>query len=325
MLEKRFDTPIGLIIFNRPEKTARVLERLRALKPLHLLIVADGPRTEQERSRCEATRAVIDTIDWDCTIRKNYSEVNLGCRRRVSSGISWIFEQVDQAIILEDDCLPEPSFFPYCAELLERYKDDARVMHISGDNFQQSNPRFSIPESYYFSRVPHVWGWASWRRAWKLYDVDLSEWPTVKENQLLKKSLPEEAARLHWEHVFQQYYDKKIDSWDGQWVYCCLMHGGLSANPCVNLIENIGFDADATHSIDNADMFACLPTEPLVFPLVHPAETSVQRQADVYTMKYIFGIDRTLQQKMLSFFRSRFPDLYRFFRSVFSYVRSRTN
>ena len=169
--------PVAFFIFKRPALTARVFERIRAAKPPRLLVVADGPRPSrpEEAQLCEATRKVVSTPDWPCELLVNFADENLGNRRRLSSGLNWVFEQCDQAIILEDDCLPSASFFPFCSEMLNRYRDDARIMHISGDNFQDGHR--SGTGSYYFSRYSLSWGWASWRRAWRHYDVALSMWP----------------------------------------------------------------------------------------------------------------------------------------------------
>ena len=160
-------TPVAFIIFNRPDTTEIVFETIRQAKPSKLLVVADGPRTDRsgEVEKCTATRAVIERVDWECEVITNYSDVNLGCKRRVSGGIDWIFSQVEEAIILEDDCLPAPSFFQFCQTMLERYRYDDRISMIGGSNYQQENSRTS--DSYFFTKYAHIWGWATWRRAWK--------------------------------------------------------------------------------------------------------------------------------------------------------------
>jgi hypothetical protein len=164
MIQWHVNTPIAFFIFNRPDTTARVFEAIRQAQPSKLLVVADGPRSTRpgEAEKCAATRAIIDQVDWECEVLTNYSDVNLGCRHRVSSGLDWVFEQVEEAIILEDDCLPHPTFFRFCEELLEWYRHDHRIVAISGDNFQ--NGHQSGEFSYYFSRYVHIWGWATWRR-----------------------------------------------------------------------------------------------------------------------------------------------------------------
>lgn len=186
-----FDVPVAFFIFNRPLVTARVFSRIAQMRPSRLMIVADGPRSEVESQLCDAARACVADITWDCDVQWNYSNVNLGCRRRMSSGINWVFKQCDQAILLEDDCLPDPTFFQYCREMLARYEDEDRVMTIGGANFQFGVRR--TPYSYYFSAVHHIWGWATWRRAWRHYDVEMKQWPNVAQTNF-PDMLPDYAA-----------------------------------------------------------------------------------------------------------------------------------
>ena len=171
-------TPVALLIFNRPDTTERVFNAVAKARPSKLLVVADGPRDSRpgEAARCEQTRAIIKRVDWDCEVITNFADRNMGCKLRVSSGIDWIFEQVEEAIILEDDCLPDPSFFRFCDEMLERYRDNERVGMVSGGNLQFGRHRGT--GSYYFSKYTHIWGWASWRRAWKR--TSASEHPSVR-------------------------------------------------------------------------------------------------------------------------------------------------
>ncbi len=169
------DTAVALLLFRRPEETARVFERIREARPSRLFLIADGPRpgNEEDARGCEEARAVVERVDWPCDVVRDFAEENLGLKRRIPSGLDRVFSEVEEAIVLEDDCLPHPSFFPYCAELLDRYRDDERIVHITGSQLLRIPP---AEASYHFSRYPHVWGWASWRRAWDLYDVDLADW-----------------------------------------------------------------------------------------------------------------------------------------------------
>lgn len=166
-------TPIALIIFNRPDLTIRVFSKIARAKPKTLFVIADGPRSDHpgDIKKCAEARSIIESVDWDCTVHKNYSDINLGCGRRLASGISWVFEKVEEAIILEDDCLPHPTFFRFCKELLERYRDDERIMQINGQNFQHKSMRTSY--SYLFSYSNNCWGWATWRRAWQHFDMEM--------------------------------------------------------------------------------------------------------------------------------------------------------
>lgn len=185
----KLSTAIAFCIFNRPDRTQQVFQAIREAQPSQLLVIADGPRSghPNDLEDCQITRSIIDQVDWDCEVLTNFSDINLGCRQRISSGLDWVFEQVEEAIILEDDCLPDPSFFPYCQELLERYRDTPEVMMISGNNFQFGhNP---VEHSYYFSHYGHVWGWATWRRAWQKYDNSLAQWPQLRNTNWLQKRL----------------------------------------------------------------------------------------------------------------------------------------
>lgn len=179
-------TPIAFIIFNRPDTTARVFAEIAKAKPPKLLVVADGARSNRqgEAEKVAATRAIIEQVNWPCEVITNFSDKNLGCKNRVSTGIDWVFEQVPEAIILEDDCLPDPSFFRFCEEMLEKYRDDQRIGMISGDNLQFGRRRNN--DSYYFSRYVHIWGWASWRDKWQSsYDVRMKKWPEVRDGNWL--------------------------------------------------------------------------------------------------------------------------------------------
>ncbi|WP_218079624.1 hypothetical protein [Anthocerotibacter panamensis] len=268
MLKKQLKTPIIFLIFNRPDTTAQVFEEIAKSKPSTLLVIADGPRAGYagEEERCAITRSIIDKVNWSCTVFKNYSNINLGCKGRVSSGLNWAFEKVDEAIILEDDCLPDQSFFEFCEELLNKYRYDKRIMSISGNNFQFG--RSVTTDSYYFSHYPHIWGWATWKRAWQLYDLDMKHWPKVQE-YLLKGMVLNSAAKKSWLRIFNATYNGKIDTWDYQWVYSSWLQNGLSILPSTTLVTNLGFGKGATHTT-TITPFANMQTKPMDFPLRHP-------------------------------------------------------
>lgn len=303
------NTPVALFLFKREKETRRVFEMIRAAKPEVLLLVADGPRLAEESAACEATRNVVASIDWNCSVYTQYSDINLGCRARVSSGIDWIFNQVDRAIILEEDCVPHPSFFPFCEELLERYQDDRRIMSISGNFFQQSNNQFQTEDSYYASILPHIWGWATWRRAWAKYDVDMHSWPSVRSQGSLKEYFNNAGAYEYWSNVWDQYYEHKIDSWDGQWFYACAINQGICLNPTVNLVSNIGFGTDATHT-KSSSAFSALPVYPARFPLRHPKTIAIDHEADAFMFRHNFGIDEKFRHRLLRPIKTAFPKLY---------------
>lgn len=265
--------PVIFIIFNRPDTTRQVFETIRAAKPTQLLVIADGPRADRPREaeKCAETRAIIDGVDWDCEVLRNFSETNLGVCQRISSGMTWGFELVDRAIILEDDCVPSASFFPYCAELLDRYESDERVMMISGGNYLFG--RAETADSYYFSRYPECWGWATWRRAWAKYDLEMTHWPEIRDRKLFDQYFPTTLERYYWESTFQHVYDGKINSWGYRWVYSVWANSGLSIAPARNLVRNIGFGADATNTKWDSVYTAAASqrAEELDLPLTHPA------------------------------------------------------
>ncbi|MDE1170061.1 MAG: hypothetical protein PW734_02445 [Verrucomicrobium sp.] len=265
-----FETPVAVLIYNRPDKTARILERLSQVQPRRLLVVADGPNPAKpdDAEKTARTRALFDSLPWDCEVQREFSDTNLGCKRRVSSGIDWVFRQVEEAILIEDDILAEPSFFEFCREMLARYRDDERIGTITGCNFQ--NRRKRGPYSYYFSIFPHIWGWATWRRVWKRYDVDMKLWPEIRASGLLLDLLQDEAATAHWVKEFDRGYEGRIDTWDIQLLLSCWQHSQLTITPEVNLTCNIGFGAEATHTRHAHHIHADIPTRPMEFPLRHP-------------------------------------------------------
>lgn len=280
-------TPVAFIIFNRPDVTARVFAEIARARPPKLLVVADGPRADRpgEAELCRATRAVVERIDWDCEVLTNFSDANLGCRRRVAGGLTWVFEQVEEAIILEDDCLPDPTFFPFCEELLERYRTDERVAMICGSNFLHG--RKPTPHSYFFSRFGHIWGWASWRRAWAHYDADIKLWSDLRETTWLSEMLGDELAARYWRDRFDSVRAGEIDTWDYQWFFTWWSQNCLAVVPDVNLITNIGFGEAATHTKTAVAAMSELPRDAMEFPLKHPAYMRMNREIDAYTFRQI--------------------------------------
>jgi len=281
MSEFKLNTPVALLIFNRPDTTERVFNAIANARPPKLLVVADGPRPQREGEAelCAQTRAIINRVDWDCEVITEFADSNMGCKRRVASGIDWVFEQVEEAIILEDDCLPDPSFFRYCEEMLTRYRDNERVGMVSGGNLQFGRQRGS--GSYYFSKYTHIWGWASWRRAWKHYDRDLTLWPAFRDQGLLTQLFETSGEQEYWRNSFQWVHEGSLDTWDVSWTFTALTHGLLQVVPNVNLISNIGFGANATHT-HVVGVHANMPTQPIEFPLVHPMFVLADLEADRY-------------------------------------------
>lgn len=294
------NTPIALLIFKRPDTTEKVFEVIRQIQPSKLLVVADGPRFDRpgEIEKCAATRAIIDRVDWNCEVLKNYSDSNLGCQHRVVSGLDWVFDTVEEAIILEDDCLPHPSFFRFCEELLDRYRDDERIFAISGQNVQKNWNRNDY--SYYFSRYHHGWGWASWRRTWRHFDVKIPLWPLIRDQGLLEDILGDANAIKVWTQVFQSMYEQRRDTiWDYQMMFTCWMQSGLTILPCMKLVENIGFNQDGTHTLSENNPYSRIPLGQVTFPLKHPPFVIRDAKADDFTQRALFDYQPNLLKRVV--------------------------
>jgi hypothetical protein len=282
-------TPVAFIIFRRPEVTEKVFEQIRLAQPKQLFVIADGPRNEEEALWCRQAKAITEQIDWDCEVYRDYSEINLGCRRRVSSGLNWVFEQVDEAIVLEDDCLPSQSFFTFCQTLLEYYRNDTRIWMISGNNFQDGKIRGD--GSYYFSRYPHCWGWATWKRAWKNYQDDLNSWSKLRESDLLGSVFGSPNEIDYWTEIYNQLLlTNKPDSWSYRWTYTCWINNALTILPIVNLVSNIGFGENSTNTTaESIKGISAIPVRDLGF-IKHPTFLIGDIVADQYTFKKMFYV-----------------------------------
>ena len=281
-------TAVLFLVFNRPDTTAQVFEAIRQAKPPRLYVAADGPREgrEGEAERVARVREIATAVDWPCQVKTLFREENLGCKYAVSGGITWFFENEEQGIILEDDCLPHPDFFGFCETLLERYASDERVWVITGDNFQIGQKRGE--GAYYFSRYNHVWGWASWRRAWQKADMDIKFWPEWKHSAAWQATMPDKVERKYWSKIFDRMYRAEIDTWDYPWTASVWFHGGLTATPNVNLVSNIGFGPDSTHTANPNDPNANRKTMPLE-EIIHPSDVKRDKQADLFTFNQHYG------------------------------------
>jgi hypothetical protein len=281
-------TAIALIIFKRPDTTKKVLDVIRQVKPTKLFVIADAPRKEREGEleKCEEARAVIDQVDWECEVLKNYSNINLGCAKRIYSGISWVFNHVEEAIIIEDDCILDPTFFHFSEELLERYRHDNRITSISAQNVQLGQKRTNY--SYYFSRYSHCWGWATWRRAWQTFDFEMKLWEEAKSYNTLDDVFSDSLAVNYWTNIFQKTYDRSLDSWAYRWLLSCWLQSGLTIIPDVNLVSNIGFNEDATNTQHKNNKTVEMEVKSLKFPLKHPPVIVRNIQADNFTQRVAF-------------------------------------
>lgn len=273
---------IILFIFNRPHTTERVFATIRRARPRKLYIYADGPRPQmpEDVASCQAARRATEQVDWSCEVVRHYAKTNLGIKQRVESGLAHTFVHEEHAIVLEDDCVPDVTFFDYCAELLKRYKTNPHIMSIGGSNFHFG--RYKPPASYYFSRYPLLWGWATWRRAWRQYNATMHDWPQAHAEHWLNTLFHREAQRRYWTYIFKRNHAQQ-DNWDYAWMYSCWRRGGLSITPSVNLVSNIGFDPTATHTRNRSSPLADLATSPIDTPLHHPAAVAIDAEADQLT------------------------------------------
>ncbi len=282
-------TPVLMIIFNRPQTTKSCLQAIAKVRPERLFVAADGPRPNRpdDIPNCQAARSMIDEIDWPCVVERDYAESNLGLRARVESSMAWVFNQVAEAIILEDDCIADPTFFYFCDELLEHYRDDPRIWTISGNHFPSGVMRRSY--SYYFSRYIHIWGWATWRRTWQHYDGAMSAWPRVRSEEWLKDLLQGDRAAInYWEQIFQRTYENSLASWDYRLLFSSWMNSGLNILPMVNLVENIGYLEESTHRMSPSRLKE-LTAHAMEFPLQHPPFIIRDDFADRFSQSHNFS------------------------------------
>lgn len=297
--------PVLFLVFNRPKRTRQVFEVIRAVRPPKLFVAADGPRSDRsgESELCAEVRAIATTVDWPCEIHTLFRDSNLGCGRAVSEAISWFFSHVPEGIVLEDDCLPDPSFFPFCAALLERYRTDPRVFKVAG-----TNPLGTWPgcqgSSYFFSSYGYSWGWASWRDRWAYYDLGLADWPCFARSSH-SRYYPFTRQR---NQGFQAVHAGLIDTWDYQWHFVISRHHGLVAIPTINLVRNIGFEPNATHTRNALSLYARNPLGQLFSPFQAPRFMLPDRPFE----QAMFGmIAREARREWLSLQLSRLRRLLR--------------
>lgn len=294
-MQKDFlETPILFIIFNRPNTTKKVFEKIREVKPKKFYIIQDGARNENEKELLQEVRDIIK-IDWDCEVFTDYSEKNLGPKKRISSGISWFFENEERGIILEDDCVPEKAFFYFCEEMLERYKNDERVGMIGGSNFQMG--KIKNKYSYYFSKNQYIWGWATWRRVWQKYDVNMESYKENKDE--LKNIFKGNVLRqIYWKYIFDRMIDGRINTWDYQLAWMFFTNNYLGIYPSVNLVKNIGVGKGAANTKFKFKAID-LKTQELSFPLEHPKFIMLDNNSDKITERVASPMFRFFASKAI--------------------------
>jgi len=309
-----FNTPILFIVFNRFEKTKKVFGAIKKIKPTTLYIAADGPRTvnTEEEYECKKIRKyLLKNINWRCEVKTLFRKKNLGCKKAVSTAITWFFKNVEEGIVIEDDCLPNTSFFLFCSKMLKKYRYDTRIMLISGNNFQFGQKRGS--GSYYFSKLCSIWGWASWKRVWQHYDVNLGLFPKFVKEKTINNIFNHWLERVFWLTIFDNLYRGKGDTWDHQLAFLIWSQNGLTIVPNKNLVSNIGFDKDSSRTSDTNSILSNIKTE-AINNIIDPLFVVQDKEADWYTFKrvYIPMINlRNLIQSLLEYLRKKtkcFPD-----------------
>lgn len=281
------ETPVVMFIFNRPRHTEAVFDQIRKVQPKHLLIIADGPRTKLDKSPCWESRQIVRSIDWECCVETEFAQHNLGCRSRLASGLDWVFSRVDRAIILEDDCVPDPSFFRFAADMLSLYEHDPSVMMVGGS---QPLGVYESAFSYEFSKYALIWGWATWRRAWKHYDVNMPEWGSYRFSTDFTSIHPNDSERSYWDDCLERTF-LGHNTWDYQWSYTLWKCGGLAILPTNNLIRNIGFGTEATHTKDaSLSPRYSVKAVGLEWPIRHPLVKDSNKAMDEKIYEKIFAL-----------------------------------
>lgn len=298
-----------LIVYKRIDTLEKVLNQIKKVTPHKIYIAANSYKNEQEKEAVKQTRELIESsITWDCQVNKLYRDTHLSAKRSISSAISWFFEHEDQGIILEDDCLPTVSFFRFCDELLERYKHESQIMLISGwsaldfapnKSVDTLSPKAQLHEDYFFSKYPHIWGWASWARAWKKYELESSDF--TKDFSHFTFNSQEE--RGYWYKVFSKYYRGETDTWDYPWAFCIWKVGGLCVHPKNNMIQNIGFNRDDAAHTHGYSKLCRLPSYELAFPLIHPKQIAQNIALDSLNFDIVFKIPSFFRRAIRKFFK----------------------
>ena len=288
-MNNRFETAILFLVFNRPDTTQQVFNKIKEIKPKYLFVAADGPRSDKpgEDKKCLETRNIIKQIDWDCELKTLFREINLGCGVAVSEAITWFFDSVEEGIILEDDCLPDLSFFPYCEQLLRTYRNEDKIFFIGGNNFQNGIKRGD--GSFYFSNYAHIWGWATWRRAWQKYDLDMNGFPGIFNSGGLDHVFQSNAEKKYWENIFFQTKQKKTNTWDYQWTYTIWKNKGLAITPNTNLVINLGVMDNSTHNFLKDGFREKTTLNSIEFPLIYPS-IYVDKEADRNTFENKYAL-----------------------------------
>lgn len=290
-----FNTPILLIIFNRPDKVERLIDSLRTVKPTRVYVSADGPRKDvpTDNARCASARSALSRIDWPCEVITNFHECNTGADFGPEKALNWFFDTVEEGIVLEDDCIAHPDFFRFAQDMLSRYRTNDNIMMISGNNFQNGIRRGE--GSYYFSKYPSTWGWASWKRAWKHYDTKTSDYREFMNKNILDTICQSTIEKKYWKKFFEKINSGKLEHWDIKWIFAIWNNNGISITPNVNLVKNVGFGYDATHTFKHDDRMVVETGE--IGEIIPPSTIAAHKEADAYLFKHVYQF--TTKKKFL--------------------------
>jgi hypothetical protein len=308
--------PILFLVFNRLDTTKLVFAKIREIKPKQLFIGSDGAREgkEGEKEKVELVRNyILDNIDWECEVKTLFREKNLGCRLAVAQAITWFFDHVEYGIILEDDCVPNLYFFTFCQQLLDRYKDNTNIYAITGCNFQDKKYGNA---SYYFACYFHVWGWATWKRAWQQFDLDLTDYKDFIESDYLKQLALNKEQEQFWITTFERLLQSRYDTWDYQWMYSIYKNNGLVIVPNVNLVRNIGWGAEATHTFDKFNHLSNRKTEAIT-RLIHPDKIYRNKEADNFYFETAMIFRTSLKEKLIYKIKLELQKIKKIFSPIF--------
>ena len=297
-------TPVLFLIFNRPDTTEKVFAAIRNAQPAKLYLAADGPREgrEDETERCRITREISTAIDWECELHTLFRDRNLGCREAVSSAITWFFEQEEEGIILEDDCLPHPSFFDFCENMLDRYRNDERVMIVTGTNFLLGAG--TCDYTYFYSKIISIWGWAAWRRSWCKHKIDRR----VFNADRIHTRFGNRVFSDHLVKMMRGAIRGNIDTWDIQWVYSIIENDGVCITPYFNQIKNIGYEG--THfSGTMSPLFDMTTRDINMDDIRHPTDSADVSKLDevaILNMIKIYKLERGIVELSINRLRKEF-------------------
>lgn len=283
-LNNQFKTPVLFIFFNRRDVALQVFAKIKQVKPATLYLSSDGPREAtcgESSTVVELRQYILDNIDWPCAVYTRFGDVNLGCGLGVSTAIEWFFAYEESGVILEDDSLPSISFFYYCQELLEKYKNDFRVWHISGTSFIP--PNIESDASYHFSKIPVVPGWATWKSRWQYFDIEMKELDYFNQHKYINEVCHSNKEKLWHGSTFVANLLKINNGWGWQWYFTVLTNHGLAITPIKSLIRNIGLNrADAVHTTQRDQEWESVNANEISFPLIHPKMFCIDNQLDRY-------------------------------------------